>query len=161
MRARSISLDTATFFLPKQNNNAEASLVSGSLGRLNNAMRRFIPRLLPSLGLLALAYVVTFAINAIYGGYLLMPSGNYRPIANLAQANTWVWQPGYGTFHLFRTASGPKGVIADIPGYIYSPLILLLQNLLKPSALAYSEGMPFYRPPLEQIHPTYRMIFSE
>lgn len=111
-------------------------------------------------GLIAL-YTATFIGNALSGGYLLMPSGNFRPLVGLAQPDTWVWQPKYGIFHLYRNALGERDVIADGIGRFYAPLILLTQSLLKPSKPCDQGDNPPYAPPVDQLHPIYQEMIKE
>ncbi len=111
---------------------------------------------------LVFLYLLTFTLNAFFGGYTLLPSGKYRPLTGLAQGDTWVWQPRYGTFHFYLAATGKRSTIADPLGYFYAPAILLVQRWVKPSAsTGMAEGKPYYQPPPEQIHPVIQKMFDE
>lgn len=119
------------------------------------------------MGIATLLYVISFGVLAKFGGYRLLPSGNYRPLMGLMEPDTWIWQPAYGTFFSYTTASGNNSIMADKMGYLYAPFILATQSLMRPphaiqelSAEGYLEGKAFI-PPLEELHPYWRKLAIE
>lgn len=111
------------------------------------------------IALILLLYVGSFIVLATFGGYTLLPSGKYRPVAGLANADTWVWQPRYGTFHFYLNAAGKEGIIATNLGYLYSPLILATQKILKPPVSMIVENGSSYLIPIEQMHPDFKKLW--
>jgi hypothetical protein len=104
-------------------------------------------------------YVSSFLVLALFGGYTFVPSGHYRPLGGLASADAFVWQPYFGTFFHFQNASGSETFQADSTGYFYSPLILIEQNICRPSITIISTNgdcMKPLIPPRSRWHPTFR-----
>jgi hypothetical protein len=77
-------------------------------------------------------YLASFVVFALFGGYMMLPSGYFRPFT-LASADTFVWQPRFGTFYRFHTAMDEDEFQADRIGYLYAPLTVLLQHSIRPS----------------------------
>src|SRR5215208_5903102 len=109
---------------------------------------------------LCAAYLVSFAVLAWMGGYVMVPSGYFRPpwLAGLSSTDTLVWQPRYGTFYLFHSAMDEDGYQADALGYFYSPLTVLVQRSIRPSVrFVLADGStPSPRPALprrRELHP--------
>jgi hypothetical protein len=114
---------------------------------------------------LAVSYFISFAVLAYFGGYMTVASGQFRPF-RLASGDTWVWQPRYGTFYRYRDPSGRDTHMADTVGYIYSPLICVIQHTARPSMrFVHADGsaaIPYPRiPTRSELHPRMQPVISD
>ncbi len=117
-----------------------------------------------ALTLLSVIYLVSFAALAYFGGYMTLASGQFRPFG-FASADTWVWQPRYGTFYPFHHAGGQDAHMADAIGYFYSPLICATQHSIRPSMpFIHADGSgasPYPRfPSRAELHPLMQTVVS-
>ena len=113
-------------------------------------------------------YVLSFIPLAYSGGYLPRSSGFFRPRIGgfLAFEDSWVWQPRYGMFYRFHTATDTDTYHADALGYFYSPLIWLQQQFVRPIIRSVQpDGSPVTlstrKPPRGQLHPEMRRALPQ
>ncbi|HEX2749901.1 MAG TPA: hypothetical protein VHM91_17970 [Verrucomicrobiales bacterium] len=73
-----------------------------------------------------------------------------------AVADTYEWQPRYGSCQNFLSITGETSLRADALGYFYAPLILLDQRFIHRSIPFIRDGSfiePFPAPPFKDFHP--------
>lgn len=106
-------------------------------------------------GVLLLLYVASYAALSFTGGWVVTESGEVRIFT--AVADTFQWQPRYGSCQRFHSVSGDYTVRADALGYFFAPLILLDQRFVH-RTIPFITGdghaiEPLPAPPLSHYHP--------
>lgn len=104
---------------------------------------------------LLLLYFVSYVALSFTGGWVVTESGEVRIFT--AVADTFQWQPRYGSCQRFHSASGDYTIRADTLGYFFAPFILLDQRFVHLTIhFITSDGHAIERlpaPPLSQYHP--------
>lgn len=80
------------------------------------------------------------------GGRVITRSGWTRMVT--AVADTYEWQPRYGSCQRFLSITGDSSLHADTLGYFYAPLILLDQKFIHRSIPIFSDNGSFIEPSL-------------
>jgi peptidoglycan/LPS O-acetylase OafA/YrhL len=82
-----------------------------------------------ALGVLG-AYVLSYGILSLRGGYIFTQSGQLRYGGALSVSDLQQWQPRFTLCQRFRQVDGSWTLRANFLGYVFAPLVLLDQTFI-------------------------------